>query len=540
MKTAFTSKQSWLIWFSRGLLLLILLILLSRLFELQIIKGSYFRDLSEGNRIRRVSINAPRGKILARGGEVLASNKDVKKTVEFDSREGYRKILLDKEIPAEETIIESLRDYPMGAGFAHLGGYVGEVSEEELNKIDPQCSQKGVRKLGQFIGKSGLELKYDCILSGIDGEILYEVDTSGKIVRPLGKRDPIPGGDIKTNIDYNLQKKVSELMMEKIGGVVITDPEGQVLALYSSPSFDPNLMLGGTKSQLEDLYNNPDLPFFNRVISGLYHPGSVFKPLVAIAGLEEELIDDDFKYNDQGQIVLKTLYGTYTYNNWYFTQYGGREGEIDLIKALARSTDTFFYNLGELLGVDKLAGWSKKFGLDKETGIDLEGESPGLVPDEVWKFAVKGERWFLGNTYHMSIGQGDLALTPILVNHLTSVFASGGKSCSPTIVGKSGCYELGLAKANIDLVVEGMRGACESGGTGYTFFDADPKVACKTGTAEINEDDTTHAWFTFFSPVENPEIITTVLIEKGGEGSKVAGPVARDIYNFWKENKNSF
>jgi penicillin-binding protein 2 len=160
-----------------------------------------------------------------------------------------------------------------------------------------------------------------------------------------------------------------------------------------------------------------------------------------------------------------------------------------------------------------------------------------LVPSPDWKEAIKGEKWFIGNTYHMAIGQGDLAASPILVNQITSVIASGGYLCKPHLVGQERCENLNIKKQNLDLVKEGMKGACSTGGTGYTFFDAEGKVGCKTGTAETVEKDVTHAWFTFFAPIDNPEIVVTVFIEKGGEGSSVAGPIARDVFNFWKTQK---
>jgi penicillin-binding protein 2 len=292
---------------------------------------------------------------------------------------------------------------------------------------------------------------------------------------------------------------------------------------------------------------NPDLPLFNRAIGGLYHPGSIFKPLVAAAALEEGKIDKSFRYTDTGVVTTESIYGNYSYSNWYFTQYGGREGEVDLTKALARSTDTFFYKIGEAVGINGLVDWMKKFGLTKLTDIDIRGEILSLVPSPDWKEKVKHEKWFLGNTYHFSIGQGDLALTPIAIHRADLAISNGGKLCSLKIVGDTKCTDLKIKKENIDLIKEGMKKACqpardgESAGTGFTFFDFQEKhngleVACKTGTAETNEDDKTHAWFTVFAPIENPEIHLTVMVEKSGEGSKVAGPIARKIMDEYFKN----
>lgn len=537
---SFSKSQSWLAWFLRGILILGTLFLLGRLIELQIIKGSYYRQLAEGNRIRRVPITAPRGKILARGGEVLVGNVEVKKRVVFKPDSGYTKTTDIEGALPEEVISEWQRDYKLGASFAHVSGYLGEVNKSEVGKIDPRCPQKGPRRLGAYIGRGGLEEEYECLLSGMDGEELVEVDSTGKRVRTLGRKEPMAGQDLQTSIHYGLQQKVAAAMAGKRGAVVVTDTQGEVLALYSSPSFNPNFFVkGGYLAEVKKILNSPDLPLFDRAIGGTFPPGSIFKPIVAIAGLEEGKIDKDFTYEDRGQIEIKTIYGNFTYSNWYFTQYGRVEGEIDLTKALARSTDTFFYYLGELLGVEDLIKWARRFGLDEKTGIDLPGEVAGFIPTPEWKKKVKGERWFLGNTYHLSIGQGDLSLSPLQINRALAVIASGGKLCQPKIAAKPTCQKIDIREQNIELVKEGMIKACRQGGTAFPFFDFKLKdnpersIACKTGTAEINEGDKTHAWFGAFAPADFPEIVVTVLVEEGGEGSSAAGPIAREIIDYW-------
>ncbi|MFZ5932657.1 MAG: penicillin-binding transpeptidase domain-containing protein [Patescibacteria group bacterium] len=526
--------QSWLAWFFRGTLLLGFLLLFGRLIELQIIKGGYFRNIAEGNRIRRVPIIAPRGKILARGGEVLVGNKEVKKVIKFSADTGYEKTSDLVGAAEDEVITEYQRDYKLGTDFAHVSGYLGEVSPDEAGKINPVCPEKGVRRAGSWVGRSGLEEEYECLLAGVDGEELIEVDTRGKKVRTLGKREPIPGGDIKTSINIGLQKKVASVMRGRQGAAIISEPKGEILALYSSPSFDPNLFVGKIDSQkVSQIINDKSLPLFDRAIGGQYHPGSVFKPIVAITALSEGKIDKDFVFNDEGQIVIDTPLGTFTYSNWYFNQYGKTEGQIGLVRAIARSTDTFFYKLGEFVGIDRLTTWAKLFGLGEGTGIDLPGEIGGLVPDPEWKKRVKGEAWFLGNTYHVAIGQGDLALTPIEVSQALSVIAAGGRLCSPQIAAEPTCKSLTIKKEYLELVKEGMVQACSPGGTGFTFFDFSPQVACKTGTAETNVDGKPHAWFVVFAPADFPEIVATVLIEKSGEGSRVAGPLAREVLDYW-------
>lgn len=500
MQTLASSKnsQSWLSWFLRGILFLGFFILITRLAELQLIKGEYYRKLSEGNRIERIKIVASRGKILARGGEVLT-----------------------------------------GSNFSHLIGYLAETNINEVGKIDPKCIEKGAYKLGQIVGRGGLSEYYNCRLTGVDGEELIEVDSMGRKIRSLGIKHPISGNDLKTNIDFNLQNIIATEMDGKSGSVVATDSKGEVLALFSSPSFDPN--------DIPKSLNDPQLPLFNRSLGGLYHPGSIFKPLVAIAALEEGKIDKNYRYTDTGVVTVESIYGNFSYTNWYFTQYGGREGEIDITKALARSTDTFFYKIGEAVGIDKLVDWMKNFGLTKLTDIDIPGEIVSLIPSPDWKEKIKKERWFLGNTYHFSIGQGDLAITPVGIHRANLVIANNGKFCNLKIVGDTNCQQTKIKKENINLVKEGMKKVClpaqagQTGGTGYTFFNFSEKhggieVGCKTGTAEINEDNKTHAWFTFFAPLENPEIMLTIMIEEGGEGSKVAGPIARNIMDKYLSN----
>jgi len=531
-------RENLLVWFFRFVLVFLFLILLARLFELTVIKGSYFRKLAEENRIRKIPILAPRGKILARGGEVLADNVKKSSFIVFDE-EGIRKAEKEEKDKAYEEIGDWKRTYPYPQETAHITGYLGEVSDKELGLVRGKCPQKGPRALGNWIGRGGLEEFYDCELTGINGEELIEVNAYGEKVRVLGVKRELKGEDLRTTIDLGLQLKVFETMKDKRGAVVVTDPRGEVLALFSSPSFDTNSFINKDYSKISSFLENNLLPLFNRAISGKYHPGSIFKPLVAIAALEEGKINANFLYEDRGVEEVKTPYGNFSYSNWFFNQYGKVEGKINLVRAIARSTDTFFYKVGEMLGPETIALWGSLFGLDKKTGIDLSGEVEGLVPNPDWKLKQKNEKWFLGNTYHFSIGQGDLVVTPIAINQAISAIASNGFLCQPRISfsKEEKCQDLKIAKENIDLVKEGMKKACETGGTAYPFFDFKEKVgvdvACKTGTAQTEGNKNPHAWFVAFAPIENPEIIVTVLVENGGEGSKVAAPIAREIFNFW-------
>lgn len=503
---AAVKNESWLSWFFRGLVAVGFVFLFVRLAELGVIKGDYFRGLSEGNRVRRVPIPAPRGRILARGGEILVDNEA-------------------KEVN---------RIYPLGSAFVHVSGYLGEASQDEVRKINPKCPEKGPRYPGELVGRAGLEAQYECLLSGGDGEELIEVDTVGKEVRKLGKKEPIAGSDLKTWIDYGLQKKVAEVMSGVKGAAVVTDAGGEVLALYSSPSYDPK--------DVSELLSDPDLPLFNRAIGGQFHPGSVFKPLVALAALSEGEITKDFLFDDPGVITV----GKFSYSNWFFTQYGRTEGKINVERALARSTDTFFYKVGEMVGINKLVAWMDIFGLTKKTDIDLAGEVESLVPSPAWKLKAIGEPWFLGNTYHLAIGQGDLSLTPVALHRVILAIANSGRLCSLKIGDTPACTKLKINKENIETIKAGMVAACSPGGTGYTFFDWNSRpstdrpgqIACKTGTAETNEDGKTHAWFVAFAPSDFPEIVLTIIAERGGEGSKVAGPLAREIMDYWFGREN--
>lgn len=523
------------------LVLLVFLVLWGRLFQLQILLGKENRFLAENNRIARTKIEAPRGLILDRQGKVLATNKPAYQLEEKLEEEGLKTISRDEALKRqaegedENLKIGLKREYPEGVVFAHALGYLGEVSQEELGK--GKLELKGY-SLGSLIGRSGLEEEYESLLRGREGSELVEVNTQGKVIRRMGQILPTPGKTITTALDKNLQKVAAEAMGRKKGAVVATNPQnGEVLLLYSSPSFDP--------AKLEEaITNEEEKPLLNRAISGLYPPGSTFKIVTAIAGLEEGKISQKTLINDPGVIYL----GPFKYSNWYFTKYGATEGEINVVKALARSTDTYFYKLGEMLGIEKLNFWAEKFRVAQKFGIDLPGEIDGFIATPEWKQKIKGEPWFLGNTYHISIGQGDLDLTPLGVNMLTAVIANQGKICRPRMLKlgaentpyQAECKEIGIKKENIEIVKEGMIGACSPGGTAGVFFDfeapglpAGRQVACKTGTAEVGDNKETHAWFTVFAPVKDPEIVLTVLVERGGEGSSVAAPIAREILEEW-------
>lgn len=527
-------------------------LLAARLFDLTIIKGVYYRGLSEGNRVGEKLIRAPRGVIYDRLGQVLARNVPTYKfkVQPFDFAQG--KSSKFKIIGSEEALtiqaqggseaaklqMDLGREYPYGSLFAHVLGFTGEVNEDEVSK-DYKVYKN--YKSGDFIGRTGVEEQYEKILRGTDGKEMTETDALGRSVRSLGRIEPIPGKNLTLSLDLNLQKAAAKEMEGKTGAVVVSNPQnGEILALYSSPSFDP-----GNIGDLSNLGNLGDQPLFNRAIAGLYPPGSTFKIITAAAGLETGKINKDTQIEDTGEINI----GPFKFPNWYFLQYGGKEGLVDIVKAIKRSNDTFFYKVGEIVGIEELEIWAKKFGLGRALGIDLPGEAAGrirLLRD-----------WYLGDTYHTAIGQGDLEVTPLQMNFWTNVIANGGKFCKPhltqdTSVEGSGknCKDIGLHKETIDLITEGMKEACSTGGTGWPFFNFQLPmtktitVACKTGTAEYGDPKgKTHAWFTVFAPayaeatagkpVDQPEISVTVLVEGGGEGSNVAAPIAKKILEEW-------
>ncbi len=524
-----------------GLLTIGFLLLVGKLFELQVVFGSKNRALAEGNRIKKEVIPAPRGIIYDRYGKELVRNVPIYRLrVEegCEDEEGCFKVIsrdealnLEAQGKLDDLRIDIGRDYLYREALAHVLGYLGEATKEEV--------ELGKYQIGDLVGRMGIEEKYDRLLRGQDGGLIYEVDAYGNKIREIGRFEPISGNDLHLLIDAELSKKAYESLAEKPGAVVISKVENnEILVLVSSPSFDPNLLSktenGDEKNQekIKDLLENPLKPFFNRAITGAYPPGSTFKIVTATAGIEEGKVDENTIYNDTGQIQI----GEYVYRNWYFTQYGKTEGEIDIVMAIKRSTDTFFYKVGEWVGATRLAEWAYAFGLGKKTGIKLPGEVAGFVPTPKEKQRLKGERWFLGNTYHFAIGQGDMLTTPLQVNNLTSVIANDGELCSPSLLEDEevNCQSLRLKDLSLRLVKEGMKEVCSPNGTAFPFFEFKPQVACKTGTAEFGDPEgKTHAWITAFAPFDKPDIVATALIEKGGEGSYIAAPVVKEIMDYY-------
>lgn len=545
-------------------------ILLSlRLFTLQIVRAEYYSRLSDENRIRRFLVPAPRGIIFDRNGKALVRNIPAYSILE----NGKIKWLtndeaLKKLAKGEPVLLTVKRDYLYKDIFAHVIGYIGQINEKEV--LHPEFKNYG---LSDFTGRLGLEQEYEKVLHGENGKLLYEVNAKGEIIRLLGSQDARGGAIINTTLDIDLQKTAKEAMSKiERGAVLVSDPRnGSVLALYSNPSFDPNLFTredayepsGQYSNQEEILSDDKKFPLLDRAISGVYPPGSTFKILTSIAALQTKAVTEDTEIEDTGTITV----GGSVFGTWNYLEYGRKEGFMDIITAIKRSNDIFFYRAGMDTGIEKLSEWSKSVGLGELSGIDLPGEVKGTIPDPVWKEKTLGEQWYLGDTINMSIGQGYLETTPLQINLLTQIVANGGKLYKPHLL-KNDVRIIKkdfILKQNLEIIRSGMKAACEQGGTGYPMFGFKVKnsnlkadgldylktassgaemvnvtMGCKTGTSESHGYEAkSHAWFTVFAPFYNPEIAITVLAENSGQGSDVAAPIAKEIMTKYFESKNS-
>src|SRR3989339_910022 len=501
-----SNAYSW----SQILLILIMAIFFSRVIFLTVIMGDHFGDLAQGNMIGKQKLDPIRGVISDKNGKPLAMN------IDYMGR--------------------TIRFYPGGETVAAIVGYLGKPTESDLEDC-AFCNPE------MPVGKAGIEKSFQNDLVGQSGEAIVQETADGKSKTEIKRTESVPGKNIQTNIDIELQKTAFMAIKNKLqevgksGVVIVARVSGEVLALASVPSFDPNLFIqngkrsefGGDSKDVDSLLNDSAAkPLFNRAISGNFAPGSVYKLVPAIGALEEGKISRATEIMDTGEIKI----GEYRFGNWYLDKYGQTEGLVNVVKAITRSNDIFFYKTGEALGADSLISWTKRFGLGEKTGIDLPGESEGFVPTPYWREKTLGERWFLGNTYHMAIGQGDLMTTPLQINRMTAEAVSG-LSCNPVLVGGGVCTDQKFNPKNIATVLEGMKGACSPGGTGFPLFEYAGKIFCKTGTAQKGgKESLSNAWISVVVPKGadvRSWVVMTVLIEEGGEGSAVAGPVAKEI-----------
>jgi len=426
------------------LFLSIMFVLFLRLFDVTVVNGHYYRVLADANRTRELIRHAPRGILYDRTGKPLVENV------------------------AQEQGFGYLRQYLYPESTAHVVGYVNELTSLELSNEFYEL--RGYR-LGDQVGRVGAEDVFEEQLRGRDGKELVEVDALGNILRTIGRDPELSGDAVTLSIDANLsQAVVRAFPKDKKGAVIVTKPAtGEILAMYSSPLFSPNAFtLGMSESSYQAIVNSPDLPLLNRAIGGVYPPGSTFKIVTAIAALEENTITQTTVVEDTGVITL----GKFTFPNWYYKQYGKTEGMVDIVRAIQRSNDSFFYNVGEGLGITKLWKWAKAVGIGRPLGIELPGEVGGLMPDPAWKndhfqtpqdLEARSNEWYLGDTYHVAIGQGYLLTTPLQVNAWTNVIANGGKLCRPTIKKypisniqyPMNCKNLNIKKETIDLIPKG-------------------------------------------------------------------------------------
>lgn len=552
----FETVSSWRLVSMSAVAIVVFFGLFLRLFHLQIVQGTENRERADFNRIQMKIIRAPRGVIYDRNGKVLAESNPAFRLVEPGSTSSGKLISRDEALELEakndpqaaNIEVSTVRSYPFGPSVAHILGYVGQISAEDLKEPEYKNYHSG-----DLIGRSGIEKVYESVLKGIDGAEITEIDAAGHRLRTLKTVDPIPGQNVYLSIDADLQKKVYDSLQAGVtkvksccGAAVAETPKtGEILALASYPSYDDNAFTDSTRSkEVSSYFNDADSPLLDRAISGTYPPGSTFKITTALAGLSSGKINASTQFEDTGVMYL----GPYSFANWYFTQYGKKEGPVDVVKALQRSNDIFFYQTGNLLGVDAMGKTAKSLGFGEKLGIDLPGEEAGLVPDNAWKEANTGQPWYPGDNLHMAIGQGFLLTTPLQILAETSFVAADGNLMLPHLAIKITSPQGNVEKvfspitlahnlfkeSDLNLVKKGMAEVPQNGGTAWPFFSFSLPTAGKTGTAEYGDSKgRTHAWYTSYAPVDDPQIALTVLVEGAGEGSNDSAPVAKDIYTWY-------
>lgn len=573
------------------LCLMLFIILLGRMVYLQLWRGDYYAKQSDGNRLRQSKIIAPRGLILDKDGKELVNNLpgyavSLQKQTKYDpemlqklsvlidmplekinerikeSVNYYEPIRLKSNLPPDMVTkieeqrrnlpdvlleVQPIRTYPYKELAVHALGYVGEVSAYEIeNKLFPNVPQ------GSIVGKAGLEKSYDKYLRGTDGAFMEEVDVAGNVVQHFDTMKPIPGKNLRLTIDYRLQSALEKFTDQHLSdlrrygiapearaaAVVAIDPRnGAVRAMVSRPGYDPNLFVNGISSKdWNEINNDRNYPMNNKVISGEYPPGSTFKIVTGSAAFELKKVTLDELIYDGGHHPLVPTMGNA----------GGEVlGWLDFIKGLAMSDNVYFYELGYRVGIDNIAKYARIYGFGKPTGIDLEGESSGLVASKQVKREIWNEDWRLGDTFNAAIGQGFNLATPIQLAMMLSVVANGGTKYQPYLVDsvlngdgsefakpqRLAGKHIDISQQTIDYMRMGMSATTQEGGTA-SYFNALPrKIAGKTGTAE-NSHGRDHGLFVAYGPVEDPELVVVCIVEQGGYGSSAAGPI---VYKAFEE-----
>ena len=578
-------------------------VLIARLYYLQVVQYEYHSTLSENNRVHVQPIPPTRGLIFDRNGVVIADNRPSFSLSMTRERSGDWQQVLDAivevlqltpedralfekrmkqgrrpfepvpilfelneeqiariavnqfRLPGVEVVAQLVRHYPQGAHFAHSVGYMGRINEKELKALDP-VNYSGTH----YIGKTGIERFYEAELHGQVGYEEVETNARGRVLRVLKRTDPIPGKDIVLSLDIKLQEAAEEALAGRRGAVVALNPmTGEVLAMVSQPSFDPNLFVTGISFKAyAELRDSIDRPLFNRILRGLYPPGSTIKPAVAIAGLDSGVITGSTRVYDPGYYQLPNY--DHKYRNWNRTG----DGYVDLDAAIMRSNDTYFYDLAHKLGIDRLSSYMNQFGIGQKVSLDMFEESAGLMPSREWKRATRRQAWFPGETLILGIGQGYMQSTPLQLAQATALIASKGKWIRPHLaktidgvppVDPNPVPDIVLrdpsnwAKVShgMQQVVHGARGTARVAGVGAQYL-----IAGKSGTAQVvaieqgekydrskvQERHRDHALFVGFAPADNPQIAVSVMIENGEAGSRVASPVVRKVMDAWLLDEN--
>ncbi|HCN66258.1 MAG TPA: penicillin-binding protein 2 [Pseudomonas sp.] len=580
------------------LVLALICVLIVRLYYLQVVQYDYHSTLSENNRVHVQPIPPTRGLIYDRNGVVIADNRpsfsltmtreragdwhQVLDTIvevlqltpedrtlfEKRTKQGRRpfepvpilfelneeqiaRIAVNQfRLPGVEVVAQLVRHYPQGAHFAHSVGYVGRINEKEIKTLD-KVNYSGTH----HIGKTGIERFYEAELHGQVGYEEVETNARGRVLRVLKRTDPIPGKDIVLSLDIKLQEAAEEALAGRRGAVVALNPlTGEVLAMVSQPSFDPNLFVTGIGFKAyAELRDSIDRPLFNRILRGLYPPGSTIKPAVAIAGLDSGVVTASTRVFDPGYYQLPNY--DHKYRNWNRSG----DGFVDLDSAIMRSNDTYFYDLAHKLGIDRLSTYMNQFGIGQKVSLDMFEESAGLMPSREWKRATRRQAWFPGETLILGIGQGYMQSTPLQLAQATALIASKGKWNRPhlakTIEGVPPVdpnpmpdivlrdpSNWGKVNHAMQQVVHGARGTARVAGVGAQYL-----IAGKSGTAQVvaikqgekydrskvQERHRDHALFVGFAPANNPQIAVSVMIENGEAGSRVASPVVRSVMDAW-------
>ncbi len=587
-----------------GFALLLLGILLARFVYLQAIRHDYYQTLAEKNRISVMPIVPNRGLILDRNGVVLAHNfsgytleitpskvKNLPETIDElatlvdiqpRDRKRFKKLqaeshdfetlmirsrLTDEEVarfaaqqyrfPGVEIKARLFREYPYSEKTAHLLGYIGRINQADEDRLEDNELLANYRGT-DYIGKTGLEQYYENELHGTTGIEQVEVDSAGRAVRILSRTPPISGNTLILSIDAKLQDIAEQAFGEYRGALVAIDPaNGEVLAFVSRPGYDPSLFVDGIDADSwKTLNESIDHPLNNRVLRGQYPSGSTIKPFMALAGLFYNIRSPSQSISDPGFYTLSG--SSHQYRDWK----KGGHGTVDLFKSIVISCDTYYYGLAVDMGIDNIFSFLSRFGFGKKTGIDLEGETAGLLPSQEWKMKRFKQKWYTGDTVSVGIGQGYSLVTPLQLAAATATLANDGIGYRPHLVREiknsvtnelrkledKPAYDIKLDAAHLDLVKRAMAAVNQPGGTAAQAAAGAPyQIAGKTGTAQVvgmkqgekydasklDEHHRDHAWFMAFAPADKPKIAVVVLAENGGHGGGTAAPIARKVMDYY-------